>query len=32
MSQPRIRFSVIGLNHNHIHGQVEAVRRGGGEL
>ncbi len=30
--QARIRFSAIGLNHNHIYGQVEAVRRGGGEL
>jgi predicted dehydrogenase len=28
----RIRFSVIGLNHNHIFGQVDSVRRGGGEL
>ncbi|MFT4032963.1 MAG: Gfo/Idh/MocA family oxidoreductase [Siphonobacter sp.] len=29
---PRIRFSVIGINHTHIYGQVEAVIRGGGEL
>ena len=29
---PRIRFSVIGMNHGHIYGQVEAVMRGGGEL
>lgn len=28
----RIRFSVIGINHGHIYGQVEAVIRGGGEL
>lgn len=28
----RIRFSVIGLNHGHIYGQVGAVLRGGGEL
>lgn len=28
----RIRFSVIGINHGHIYGQVEAVVRGGGEL
>ncbi|HEV7379102.1 MAG TPA: Gfo/Idh/MocA family oxidoreductase [Dyadobacter sp.] len=28
----RIKFSVIGINHNHIYGQVEAVVRGGGEL
>ncbi len=29
---PRIRFSVIGLNHGHIYGQTESVIRGGGEL
>src|SRR5687767_9261279 len=29
---PRIRFAAIGLNHNHIFGQVESVLRGGGEL
>ena len=29
---PRIRFSVIGINHGHIYGQVEAVKRGGGEF
>jgi predicted dehydrogenase len=29
---PRIRFAVIGLNHNHINDQVEAVQGGGGEL
>jgi len=29
---PRIKFSVIGMNHGHIYGQVEAVSRGGGEL
>ncbi|MFD2571303.1 Gfo/Idh/MocA family protein [Spirosoma soli] len=28
----RIRFSVIGMNHGHIYGQVGAVIRGGGEL
>lgn len=27
-----IRFSVIGLNHDHIYSQVESVIRGGGEL
>jgi predicted dehydrogenase len=27
-----IKFSVIGINHDHIYSQVEAVRRGGGEL
>lgn len=29
---PRIRFGVIGLNHNHINGQTTAVISGGGEL
>jgi len=29
---PRIRFSVIGLNHGHIYGQTTSVIRGGGEL
>lgn len=29
---PRIRFGVIGMNHSHIYGQVDAVIRGGGEL
>ncbi len=29
---PRIRFSVIGMNHNHINSQVEMVKKGGGEL
>jgi predicted dehydrogenase len=28
----RIRFAVIGINHNHINSQVGAVLRGGGEL
>jgi predicted dehydrogenase len=28
----RIRFAAIGLNHGHINGQVESVKRGGGEL
>ncbi len=27
-----IRFSVIGLNHGHIYGQVDALLMGGGEL
>ncbi|HEX9000701.1 MAG TPA: Gfo/Idh/MocA family oxidoreductase [Blastocatellia bacterium] len=31
-NKPRIRFSVIGLNHGHINGQTRAVLRGGGEL
>lgn len=30
--QPRIRFSVININHPHIYGMVDAVTRGGGEL
>lgn len=29
---PKIKFAVIGMNHNHIYGQVEAVIRGGGQL
>ena len=29
---PRIRFSVVGLNHGHIYGQTTSVIRGGGEL
>ncbi|CAN5417976.1 Gfo/Idh/MocA family oxidoreductase [soil metagenome] len=29
---PRIRFSVIGINHGHIYSQVEAVLGGGGEF
>jgi predicted dehydrogenase len=28
----RIRFSVIGINHDHIHSQVGAVTRGDGQL
>ena len=31
-ADPRIRFSVIGINHNHINSMVEAVIRGGGQL
>jgi predicted dehydrogenase len=31
-SKPRLRFSVIGINHDHIHGQVGATIRGGGEF
>ena len=31
-ARPKIRFSVIGINHNHINSQVNAVLRGGGEL
>jgi predicted dehydrogenase len=28
----RIKFAVIGINHDHIHAQIEAVVRGGGEF
>ena len=31
-AEPRIKFAVIGMNHGHIYGQVEAVIRGGGQL
>ncbi|HEV7330826.1 MAG TPA: Gfo/Idh/MocA family oxidoreductase [Flavisolibacter sp.] len=30
--EPRIRFAVIGINHVHIHSQIETVSRGGGVL
>jgi len=29
---PRLRFAVIGVNHDHISSQTRAVLRGGGEL
>jgi predicted dehydrogenase len=29
---PRIRFSVIGINHGHINSMADAVIRGGGEF
>jgi len=32
MSQPAIRFSVIGVNHDHIYGQVNLLLRAGAEL
>ena len=32
LAAPRIRFSVIGINHNHIYSQVQAVERGGGQF
>jgi predicted dehydrogenase len=32
LKEPRLRFSVIGINHGHIHGQIGAVTRGGGGL
>jgi predicted dehydrogenase len=28
----RLKFAVIGINHSHIHSQIEATQRGGGEL
>ena len=31
-ADPRIKFSVIGINHAHINSQVDAVTRGGGEF
>ena len=31
-STPRLRFAVIGINHDHIHSQVGATVRGGGEF
>ncbi len=32
ITEPKIRFSVININHNHIYGMVDAVTRGGGQL
>jgi len=29
---PRVKFAAIGLNHDHINGQVDTVTRGGGAL
>jgi len=31
-SKPKIKFSVIGLNHGHIYGQTDTIVRAGGEL
>lgn len=31
-TEPRIKFAVIGMNHGHIYSQVEAVKKGGGQL
>ena len=28
----RIKFGVININHPHIYGMTEAIKRGGGEL
>lgn len=32
MSLPKLRFGVIGLNHNHIYGQSNLLLRAGAEL
>jgi predicted dehydrogenase len=32
MSQPKIRFAAIGLNHGHIYGQTRAMLEAGAEL
>jgi predicted dehydrogenase len=32
LETPRVRFGVVGVNHSHIYGMVDAVVRGGGEL
>src|SRR3954471_22507239 len=29
---PRLRFAVVGMNHGHIYGMVDAVVRGDGQL
>src|ERR1700678_2841769 len=31
-SKNSIKFAVIGIDHNHINGITDALRRGGGEL
>ena len=31
-TEPRLRFAAIGLNHNHIYGQVNLLLRAGAEL
>ena len=31
-AKPRLKFAVIGMNHGHIYGMTEAIKRGGGEL
>ncbi|MBX3241952.1 MAG: Gfo/Idh/MocA family oxidoreductase [Chitinophagaceae bacterium] len=30
--ESKIKFSVIGINHGHIYGMVDAITRGGGQL
>jgi predicted dehydrogenase len=29
---PRLKFGVVGTNHSHIYGMIDAVVRGGGEM
>ncbi len=31
-AEPRLRFSVIGINHGHINSMIAAVVRGGGQM
>ena len=31
-TRAKIKFAVVGINHDHIYGQVQAVLQGGGEL
>jgi predicted dehydrogenase len=30
--EPKVKFAVININHNHIYGMTDAVTRGGGQL
>ena len=32
MTQPKIRFAAIGLNHFHIYGQVNLLLKAGAEF
>jgi len=32
VKKPRLRFAVVGMNHEHVFRMVQAVRAGGGEL
>ncbi len=32
IGEPRIKFSVININHGHIYGMTDAITRGGGQL
>jgi predicted dehydrogenase len=31
-AEPRIKFSIIGINHSHIYGMTDAIIKGGGQL